>query len=58
MANGMQARVVRVTGREIEEREDVEHVTVFRPDEALSGTQTRRVIGKDGVRVTRVQDRD
>ncbi len=52
VANGMQARVVRVTGREIEEREDVEHVTVFRPDESLSGTETRRVIGKDGVRVT------
>jgi uncharacterized protein YabE (DUF348 family)/3D (Asp-Asp-Asp) domain-containing protein len=51
VANGMQARVVRVSGREIEEREDVEHVTVFRPDESLTGTQTRRVVGKDGVRV-------
>ena len=52
VSNGMNARVVRVTGREIEEREDVEHVTVFRPDESLTGTQTRRVTGKDGVRVT------
>ena len=52
VANGMEARVVRVTGREIEEREDVKHVTVFRPDESLTGTQTRRVTGKDGVRVS------
>lgn len=52
VTNGMEARLVRVSGREIEEKEDVEHVTVFRPDESLTGTQTRRVTGSDGVKVT------
>jgi 3D (Asp-Asp-Asp) domain-containing protein len=51
VTNGMDARLVRVSGREIEESEPVKHITVFRPDDSLSGTQTRRVQGSDGVKV-------
>ncbi|HXH23024.1 MAG TPA: ubiquitin-like domain-containing protein [Dehalococcoidia bacterium] len=49
--NGMVARLVRVVGRTLIEREDVPRRTVFRPDENLQGMQTRIVQGRDGVRV-------
>ncbi len=39
--NGMTARLVRVVGKSLIEREDVARKTVFRPDEGLQGTQTR-----------------
>ena len=52
VTEGMEARVVRVSGRPIYERETVQHVTVFRPDESLSGTETYRVEGSDGELVT------
>ena len=52
VADGMEARVVRVTGRPIYEREPVEHVTVFQPDDSLTGMETRRVEGSDGELVT------
>jgi 3D (Asp-Asp-Asp) domain-containing protein len=48
----MVARIVRVTGQAFYEREDVVHKTVFKPDDTLTGTETRRVQGHDGVRVT------
>ena len=52
VTNEMVARIVRVTGQAFYEREDVIHKTVFRPDDTLTGTETRRVPGHDGVRVT------
>jgi uncharacterized protein YabE (DUF348 family)/3D (Asp-Asp-Asp) domain-containing protein len=50
--NGMTARLVRVTGRSIVEREDVPRRTVFKPDDSLQGSQTRIVQGHDGVHLT------
>ena len=52
VTNDMVARIVRVTGQAFYEREDVVHKTVFKPDDTLTGTETRRVQGHDGVRVT------
>jgi uncharacterized protein YabE (DUF348 family)/3D (Asp-Asp-Asp) domain-containing protein len=52
VTDGMEARIVRVTGRPFYETETIGHVTVFAPDESLSGTQTRRVAGSDGQLVT------
>src|SRR5690606_10857839 len=52
VTDGLEARVIRVTGRPIFESETVEHVTVFKPDPTLSGTQTRRIEGSDGQLVT------
>jgi uncharacterized protein YabE (DUF348 family) len=49
--NGMTARVVRVAGRPVYEREPVKHITVFKPDEDLHGSASRIVPGHDGVRV-------
>ena len=51
VTDGLEARVVRVTGRPIYESEAVEHVTVFEADDSLSGTQTHRVEGTDGLLV-------
>jgi uncharacterized protein YabE (DUF348 family)/3D (Asp-Asp-Asp) domain-containing protein len=51
VTDGMTARLVRVSGQQLFEREDVLHKTVFEPDETLSGINTRRVEGSDGVRV-------
>ncbi len=51
VTNNMTARLVRVVGRSFFEREPVKRRTVFRPDESLSGSQTRTVPGSDGVRV-------
>jgi uncharacterized protein YabE (DUF348 family) len=48
VTNGMYARLVRVSGQSYFERETVEHTTVFKPDDSLQGTETRRVVGKDG----------
>ncbi len=52
VTNDMVARIVRVTGQAFFEREDVVHKTVFKPDDSLTGLETRRVQGHDGVRVT------
>lgn len=52
VTDGMEARIVRVSGRPFYESRPVRHVTVFRPDESLTGTQTRRVGGRDGQLVT------
>jgi uncharacterized protein YabE (DUF348 family) len=52
VTNDMVARIVRVTGQAFYEREDVVHKTVFRPDDSLTGIETRRVPGHDGVKVT------
>ncbi len=52
VSDGMDARLVRVDGETYTETEPVKHVTVFKPDNSLTGTQTRRVEGSDGVRVT------
>jgi uncharacterized protein YabE (DUF348 family) len=52
VTNDMVARIVRVTGQAFFERDDVIHKTVFKPDESLTGLETRRVPGNDGVRVT------
>jgi uncharacterized protein YabE (DUF348 family) len=49
--HGMVARLVRVAGRSLIEREEVRRKTVFRPDENLQGIQTRIVQGRDGVRL-------
>jgi 3D (Asp-Asp-Asp) domain-containing protein len=49
--NGMTARLVRVAGRSLIEREDVPRKTVFKPDETLQGSQTRVVQGRDGLHV-------
>lgn len=51
VANGMDARIVRVTGQSFFERETVKNKTVFKPDDSLQGTETVRVEGSDGVRV-------
>jgi uncharacterized protein YabE (DUF348 family) len=48
VTNGMYARLVRVSGQSYFEREPVKHKTVFKPDDSLQGTETRRVEGKDG----------
>ena len=52
VTNGMSARLVRVTGQSYFERETVQHKTVFKPDNGLNGTETKRVEGKDGSRAT------
>jgi uncharacterized protein YabE (DUF348 family) len=52
VTNDMVARIVRVTGQAFFEREEVIHKTVFKADDTLTGTETRRVEGHDGVRVT------
>jgi uncharacterized protein YabE (DUF348 family) len=52
VTNGMSARLVRVAGQSYFEREPVKHKTVFKPDDSLQGTQTRRVEGKDGALAT------
>jgi 3D (Asp-Asp-Asp) domain-containing protein len=49
--NGMTARLVRVAGRMVRERDDVARKTVFKPDENLSGSASRVVQGHDGVRI-------
>jgi uncharacterized protein YabE (DUF348 family)/3D (Asp-Asp-Asp) domain-containing protein len=49
--DGMSARLVRVVGRSLVEREDILRKTVFRPDDSLQGSQTRLVHGHDGVHV-------
>ena len=51
VTNDMVARIVRVTGQAFFEREDVIHITVFSPDDSLTGPQTRRIEGHDGVRI-------
>jgi 3D (Asp-Asp-Asp) domain-containing protein len=50
--DGMDARLVRVGGQTVVEREPVKHVTIFKPDDSLLGTATRRVEGSDGSRAT------
>jgi len=52
VTNDMVARIVRVTGQAFFEREDVVHKTVFSPDVSLTGRETRRIEGHDGVRIT------
>ena len=52
VTNDMDARLVRVSGQAFFEREDVIHKTVFKSDDSLTGTETRRIEGQDGVRVT------
>ena len=52
VTDGMEARLIRVTGRPYLETEPVKHITVFKPDDTLTGTQTRRVEGSDGQLVT------
>lgn len=52
VSDGLQARVIRVTGRPFLETEVIPHITVFEPDDTLHGTQTRRITGSDGVLVT------
>jgi uncharacterized protein YabE (DUF348 family) len=52
VTNDMDARLVRVSGQAFFEREDVIHKTVFKADDSLTGTETRRIEGQDGVRVT------
>lgn len=51
VSNGMSARLVRVAGRQLLEKETVQRKTVFKPDEALTGAASRVVQGSDGVRV-------
>lgn len=51
MTDGMEARLIRVEGQQLLEKEPVEHITVFKPDPYLRGTETRRVEGSDGVKV-------
>ena len=51
VVNGMNARLVHVTGRTFAEREPILRHTVFRPDESLSGYDTRLVNGSDGTRI-------
>lgn len=48
--DGMSVRLVRVAGRTFTEREPIVRRTVFKPDEELSGSQTRTVQGTDGIR--------
>jgi uncharacterized protein YabE (DUF348 family) len=52
VTNNMNARIVRVVGQPYFEREDVQHTTVFKPDDTLTGTNTIRTEGHDGVKVT------
>jgi uncharacterized protein YabE (DUF348 family)/3D (Asp-Asp-Asp) domain-containing protein len=47
--DGISARLVRVAGRSLVERQELKHKTVFKPDEGLSGTNTRIVQGRDGL---------
>lgn len=49
LTNDMSARLVRVGGRSIIEKEPIKHKTVFKPDDSLGGTKTRIVEGHDGV---------
>lgn len=51
VTNGMSVRLVRVSGRTFTERTTIERKTVFKPDDTLTGTQTKVVQGHDGVRV-------
>jgi uncharacterized protein YabE (DUF348 family) len=51
VTNGMTARLVRVAGRQLLEKEPVPRKTVFKPDEGLSGSASRVVQGSDGMRV-------
>lgn len=51
VTNGMTARLVRVAGKTLTERQDVLRKTVFKPDDDLQGSQTRIVQGHDGVHV-------
>lgn len=51
VTDGMLVRLVRVSGRTFTERSTIEHKTVFKPDDSLSGTQTRVVQGHDGTKV-------
>ena len=51
VTNNMSARLVRVAGRSFVEREAAKRRTVFRPDESLTGSATRTVQGRDGVRI-------
>lgn len=50
IVNGMTARLVRVAGRQLIEKEEVKRKTVFRPDDSLAEFQSRFVAGHDGVR--------
>src|SRR4051794_35858863 len=52
VTNGMTAKLVRVGGREFTEKQPVTHKTVFKPDDSLSGWDTRVVPGNDGVHFT------
>jgi len=49
--NGMSARLVRVAGRQLIERQNIPRKTVFKPDETLQGSNSRLVQGRDGVRI-------
>jgi resuscitation-promoting factor RpfB len=51
VTNDMEARIVRVVGQPFFEREDVVHKTVFKPDDSLTGIDTVRTEGHDGVRI-------
>jgi uncharacterized protein YabE (DUF348 family)/3D (Asp-Asp-Asp) domain-containing protein len=51
VSNNMTARLVRVTGQTLYEREPVRRKTVLKLDDSMSGYHTRRVEGRDGVRV-------
>ena len=52
VTNGMTARLVRVAGRQMVERQQIARKTVFKPDESLSGSSSRIVQGHDGVHYT------
>jgi uncharacterized protein YabE (DUF348 family)/3D (Asp-Asp-Asp) domain-containing protein len=52
VTNGMSARLVRVAGKLITERDKVLAKTVFKPDDSLQGSQTRTEKGHDGVHVS------
>lgn len=52
VTNNMDARLVRVSGQAFFERETVERKTVLKADPSMSGFATRRVNGRDGVRVS------
>jgi len=49
VVNGMTTRLVRVAGRQLIEKQDVQRKTVFRPDDTLAEFQSRVVAGHDGV---------
>ena len=51
VVNGMTARLVRVAGRTLNERETIERKTVLKPDENLTGSGNRTVQGHDGTLV-------